>query len=60
MEHVLNVLKLVMSTLNVAWEMANDPQIEADIEAIQKDVRKLLDRVQVDIDREKQLGADEE
>lgn len=39
---LVKLVKLAQDVLQLAWDMAEDPQLQADIEQIQKDIEALL------------------
>lgn len=56
MSHTLNLLRIAVRVLSAAWELANDPKIEADIETIQRDIQALMTDIQKDLDEQTKLG----
>lgn len=57
MDNIVRILKAAAHVLEIAWDLSTDEELAADIEQVQVDLQKVIDRIQTDLDRERVIGG---
>lgn len=59
MSTIITVLKASLQLMTIAWDLLEDEGIERDLEQIEGDIQKLIQRIQAQIDAASKIDTGE-